>query len=185
MLIRLLVAFLPWILLDILSGPTLPRLKMAIIVCLIASIIFGYKTLLKGFILTWATLLFFIAAFILMVLFQNIWTAIYLGILANATLALVTWLSVLFKSPFTLQFAKQNVDRSVWHNPQFLQGNYIITSFWGIIFTYNLVINVLAKFKNWPSSVIELNLYTMIVLGIVVTLIYSKWARKKREQQTH
>ena len=124
-------------------------------------------------------------ALVLVVFLENRWFIMHLGILASTTLAAVTWGSVLLGVPFTLQFAKQNVDKSIWHLPEFIRSSNIITSFWGIVFTYNLLVNILAHHFQWRSLYIEINLYATIVIGITITLIYVHHAKKKRKHQQH
>ena len=58
-LVKFLLGFMPWLLFLFLSGSTLASLERSIIVSLLASVIFNFGELRKGFILQWGTLLFF------------------------------------------------------------------------------------------------------------------------------
>lgn len=60
MLKNIIQNFLPWILFFILAGSTQQQLNIAIIIAATTSIVFEYKALKKGFILSWGTLIFFI-----------------------------------------------------------------------------------------------------------------------------
>ena len=70
-----LLGFAPWILFLALSGPTLPALERAILVCLAASVTLGFGELRRGYILQWGTLVFFAACAVLVNVFKVVWVA--------------------------------------------------------------------------------------------------------------
>ena len=59
------------------------------------------------------------------------WILPGMGMLMYAVLALVTFGSILAKTPFTLQYAREMVDRALWENPVFNRVNVLMTGFWG------------------------------------------------------
>jgi tryptophan-rich sensory protein len=66
-----------------------------------------------------------------------------MGMLMYAALALVTFGSILAKTPFTLQYAREMVDYKLWENPVFIRVNVLMTGVWGRIFVINLILSYL------------------------------------------
>ncbi|MBE9175804.1 hypothetical protein IQ225_11720 [Synechocystis salina LEGE 06155] len=132
--LKLLLGFAPWLSFLIIAQGSLLRLKIGLIVALALSVVMGVTKLHRGLIL-WVGLAFFTAAAIAVVGFNNLWVAKHMGILANGALALGTWLSLALKRPFTLDYAKQHTDPSLWQHPVFIRTNVILTSVWGVAFT--------------------------------------------------
>ncbi len=181
--IKLLLAFAPWIIFGIIAGQSFFSLEIAIIISLGISVILGYKQMKKWYILPWVTLLFFILIFIAIVLMKNMWVVSHVGILSYMTLTIVTWGFLLIGYPFTLQYAKEEVDKSLWDNPTFIRTNQIITAFWGVIFLLDLGINYY-KFnhKGVGGLSFEVAGWILILMGIVFTVEYTKYVRKRRQQ---
>jgi hypothetical protein len=140
--LTLLLTFLPWIVFKvILLIPGFDELVMLKIGITVAAAICAYQTytgLNKG-IIAWGTMSFFGLSLIMVVGLTNVWYMLHLGIFSNGTLAVLTWLSVLFGNPFTLSYAKQFADPKVWDSPRFIHKNYMITAAWGMSFTIALV----------------------------------------------
>jgi hypothetical protein len=42
--------------------------------------------------------------------------------------------SLLVRQPFTLQYAREDAPREMWHEPHFLRANYVITWVWAMAF---------------------------------------------------
>ncbi|MGO8878637.1 MAG: hypothetical protein ACLQMS_03890, partial [Desulfomonilaceae bacterium] len=93
-ILSILLGFLPWIVFGAISGPSLFRLKAAIIAALALVLVMGYKQLSKGFILTWGSLFFFGFNLVMVVLFENLWVIKNLDILTNGSLAAIACLSI-------------------------------------------------------------------------------------------
>jgi hypothetical protein len=106
--LKLLLGFAPWLSFLIIAQGSLLRLKIGLIVALALSFVMGVAKLHRGLIL-WVGLAFFSSATIAVVGFNNLWVAKYMGILANGALALGTWLTLVLKRPFTLDYAKQQL----------------------------------------------------------------------------
>ena len=101
-----LLGFSPWILFGILAGSSLLRLDIAIVACLVLSLLVGFKQLKKGFLVAWGTLIFFVFALVSVVFMKNVWVAEHLDILVSITLAGIAWMSLAIKKPFALQYAR-------------------------------------------------------------------------------
>jgi hypothetical protein len=52
----------------------------------------------------------------------------------DAGLLLIVLVSLAVRQPFTIQYARQQVDPALWHSPKFIRTNYIITGAWAAAF---------------------------------------------------
>jgi carotenoid cleavage dioxygenase len=174
---NLIIGFLPWILYFIFLGPSRTEMDIAIIVGLIAFLVTGLTSLKKGYILNWTTLLFFLFMFVTVVWLNNDWIAEHAIFISNALLAVVTWGSILFGVPFTIQYAKQQVPPSKWKNPIFIYINQVLSIAWGITFT----LSALSYYAN-SSIIYRLLQEVPLIITILLTLYFPKWYRLKKMQ---
>lgn len=137
--LRLLLAFAPWIAFLTIAQGSLFRLKLGLAIALALSVALGFARLHRGVIL-WAGLIFFIGATVAIAAFDNIWTARHMGVLANSALAISSWLTIVIGKPFTLDYAREHTDPSLWNEPSFIRTNVIVTSLWATVFTTNAVL---------------------------------------------
>ena len=180
-LLKLLLAFAPWLAFLAIARGSVLNLKIGLAVALVLSVIMGVARLHRGVIL-WASLLFFVYATVAVVLLDDMWTARHMGILANGMLAASTWLTVALKKPFTLDYAREHVDPSLWNTPQFIRTNVVLTSVWGLVFTVNAIL-AWGKMEHLFLSDLgyELLSYTLLIATAVFTNWYPKHVRSKRE----
>ena len=104
---QLILAFAPWLSFLIIARDSLFRLKCGLLVALVLSIVMGIARLHRGVVL-WTGLLFFSYATVAVVLLNNMWTVQYMGVLANTALAVLAWLTIALKKPFSLDYAKEH-----------------------------------------------------------------------------
>jgi hypothetical protein len=179
-LLQLFLGFIPLILFVIFAGLSTANLAVAIIIFLVATIVLGYKDLRRGFILNWGTLIFFVFLFIVAVLMNNVWAATHAGILLTGLLAIIVWISLLSGHPFTMQYARLEVDRSHWQHPLFIRVNRIMTAFWGCILLASLGLSIYSSdhenVRGWIASVLQ---FGIILVGVLFTRYYPDWVRKK------
>jgi len=180
---KMILSFAPWIAFLIISGPSMFRLKLGIIVAAILVVVMGVTKLHRGVVL-WAGVLFFIYALISVVWLNNMWTVMHMGILANGTLAAGTWLTVLMGKPFTLDYAKEHTDPSLWNTPTFLKTNYVLTSAWGVVFLIG-VLNAWLKMLNLgvPNWVFEVSQYACMLGTMFFTNWYTAYVKRQRISQ--
>ncbi|MFE3452642.1 hypothetical protein ACFXJ8_27330 [Nonomuraea sp. NPDC059194] len=62
------------------------------------------------------------------------WLETYAGEVSNLALVLIAFGSMAVRMPFTLQYARERVDREHWDSPGFVRANYVITGVWGLAF---------------------------------------------------
>ena len=182
--IKLLLSFAPWLSFLIIAHGSMFRLELGLCVALGLSIIMGVLRLHRGIIL-WVGLAFFSAAAVLVIGFKNMWTVQYMGVLANSSLALGTWAGVVTGKPFTLEYAKDHTDPSLWSSPFFLRSNTIIASAWGGAFTCNALLAWLKMKQLFLSELAcELLSYTVLIGVAVFTQWYPAYLRGLREKST-
>jgi len=171
---KLLLAFAPWLSFLVIAHGSLFRLKIGLVVALLVSVVMGVARLHRGVIL-WAGLLFFSLTTVAVVVFESMWAARYMGILASGTLAASTWITVAFKRPFTLDYAREHTAPSLWHNPLFIRTNVILTSAWGTIFT----VNTLLAWGKMDHFVLSDLGYEILSYGLLIgTVAFTTWYPK-------
>lgn len=128
----------PWIFLAIFEGPGstawVASVALAIsVLFVIADRVRGRSLKLLGVV----DVLFFAGLLILHFVLDNdgqVWLEKWLGEIANITLVLIAVGSILFRIPFTLQYAREMVEPEFWNNPLFIRINYRITAVWALAF---------------------------------------------------
>jgi hypothetical protein len=177
-IINLFTSFLPWVALSVLASLYPP---LAIPAGLIFSL-FNYPKLLKGFILDWATLLFFAAVFIDYQIFKDRWLVQHMSTIATFYFVAISGISLLIHQPFTLQYAKLEVEKKLWNSPVFFRVNQIMTGVLGIIFLFMALANLYRTYFN-PS----LNQWIIWGAGIAAQILFidrfPKWYRKRFHHQ--
>jgi uncharacterized membrane protein len=182
----LLLGFMPWILFLFISGHSLSSLERSIIICFAAAIVFGFNDIRKGFILQWGTLLFFGFCFISLNLLKIVWVAIYMNILANGTLALIMWSSLLLGKPFVLQYARKDLPKERWNDPKIIRTCRLMTIIWGILMLLACAVSVFKITHQglYPESIYFDASLSIITGGIAFTIIYKHYKRRQRERNS-
>ncbi|WP_018704069.1 hypothetical protein [Anaeromusa acidaminophila] len=172
------LAFAPWISFKIIiSLPIMTQVVMIKTGIIIAAAICTYQAwigLHRGALL-WGGLLFFGFALITVPVMNNVWVMQHLGVLSHGTLASFTWASILLKRPFTMEYAKQRVDPSLWAEPSFIRKNNIITGVWGCAFAISFI-NAALKLTLFPAegALFEIIDNAMLLGAALFTSKYTK-----------
>jgi len=91
-----------------------------------------------------------------------------------AVFALVTWVTLFIGFPFTIQYAREQTPPEVWKEPLFMRLNVILTVVFGVVFTINAGLGVLAlKTGNLLMLGLLLPL-SLLVAAIVFSSRYPK-----------
>jgi hypothetical protein len=180
---KLMVAFAPWLAFLFIARDTPFRVKVGLVVALGLSVAMGVLRLHRGIIL-WVGLVFFSIAAVAVIACEDMWTLRHLGVLANGALAAGSWLTVLVGRPFTLDYAKEHVDPSLWSDPHFVASNMLITSIWATTFTINSAL-AFVKIKELGLSELgcELLSYGLLVATAAFTVWYPAHLRRDRPGQ--
>ncbi len=183
--LKLILAFAPWLAFLFIAHGSLFRLKLGLIIALVLSIGMGITRLHRGVIL-WVGLVFFTCATLAVIVFNNTWAVKYMGIIASGVLAVSTWLTVIFCKPFTMDYAKEHAEPSLWNSPMFIRTNMILTSAWGTTFTINAIL-AWGKMEHFilPESGYEIISYTVMLGTAAFTSWFPSYIRRKDENIIH
>lgn len=177
--LKLLLGFAPWIAFLFIAHGSLFRLKLGLLVAAGLTVVMALAKLHKGIIM-WLGIVFFTFATVAVVGFENIWTARHMGILANGALAAGTWVTLAVGRPFTLDYAREHTDPSLWNDPLFLRTNTTIAAAWGVAFTIGAGL-AYAKIQDTgqPEWVFEVANYAFMLSAIAFTSWYPVVVRRK------
>ncbi|MEU8778318.1 hypothetical protein [Streptomyces sp. NPDC048606] len=174
------IGMAPWIVFSLLVGPG--RFEIAVGLALaaaVALVVLG-RVVHRGSswkLLEVADVVFFAAMTVVGILASAgtlRWLETYAGEVANITLTLIAFGSIAVGMPFTLQYAREQVDPSLWHEPGFLRANRVITAVWGLAFLVAALAGafgdlVLRNPNNiWTGWIIQ-------ILAIVAALRFTVW----------
>jgi all-trans-retinol 13,14-reductase len=81
--------------------------------------------------------------------------------------AIVTWTTLLIGFPFTIQYAREQTPPEVWKHPLFMRLNVILTVVFGLMFTVNAGLGVLALMTG-HLLVLGLLLPIMLLISAIV-----------------
>jgi glucan phosphoethanolaminetransferase (alkaline phosphatase superfamily) len=187
-IITLLTAFVPWIAFTLVAeaplGNPLMALTLAFIVGIVLTVLTSYRQLLKGYILSVITIVFFVVFFILIIGLKQYWLANYISVLSMLILTIVCWATMLFHFPFTLQYSREGVEPERANSAPFMRVNYIITAVWGIAFTLGFAIDAFLLLLPEPGLMFWDNLkWVFMVIAIVFTVWYPEYVHKQRALQ--
>ena len=184
---KFLFGFLPWILFLLLPTNSWDQLRGVVVICLATSVIFGWKELRKGFILQWASLLFFLFCVISFYGFSWIWLAQNMGVIANSFLIGVIWLTILIGKPFTLQYARAELPQEKWHDEGLIRSCRFIAIFWGILLSFTTAFSIFRTFYPiaLPDSFYFYLSLFCIIIGTFYTTFYKRKQREQREAAEH
>ncbi len=178
---RMLLTFSPWIAFLIIANGSMLRLKLGIIVASVLTVIMVVTRLHRGVIM-WVGIIFFLYALVTVVLLDNMWTVRYMAVMANGALAMGTWVGIILKRPFTLEYAHESTDPSLWKDPLFLRSNYLLTATWAVVFSINAAIawqrTILPVMSGWAYETIS---YALLALAMLLSTWYPQHVRRQRE----
>ncbi|WP_244291153.1 hypothetical protein [Streptomyces subrutilus] len=174
------VGMAPWIVFSLLVGPGRFEIAVGIALATAVTLIALSRVVNRGS--TWkllelADVVFFAALAVVGATASQgtlRWLETYAGEVANVTLVVIAFGSLAVGLPFTLQYAREQVDPALWHTPAFLRTNYVITAVWGLAFLVAALAGaygdlVLRNPNNiWTGWIIQ-------ILAIVAALRFTAW----------
>jgi hypothetical protein len=88
--------------------------------------------------------------------------------------AIVAWITLAVRSPFTLQYTRPKTPTALWDNPDFLRMNRHMTTVWAVIFTLGSVLGeVVRKYGN-PQLFGLIVPTAAMVFGAVFSWLYPR-----------
>jgi uncharacterized membrane protein len=97
--------------------------------------------------------------------------------LVNVTLMAIAWGSLLVGTPFTIQYAREQVAPELWHSPAFVRVNQCITAVWGLNFFLCALIALYRQLSGNPDLAWK---YAWLALGLLAVLFsayFPAWYR--------
>ncbi len=177
-MLRLVIGFLPWIILGVFGeSHLLPALVVAFIVAAATSV----RQWLRGNpkVLDTVTVGFFAIMVVGIVIFRWWVLAIYMSLLVNLTLTAIAWGSLALGSPFTIQYARDEVPREHWDSPIFLRINQYITAVWGIDFLLSTVVTVIHQATGASGFLIHNAWVVFAIPAVIFTVYFPPWYRRR------
>lgn len=175
----MLLSFAPWIAFLVIADSSLFRLKLGIIVAAVLTVVMAVTRLHRGVIM-WVGIMFFLYALAAVVLLDNMWTVRHIGFLANAALAVGVWMGIVLKRPFTLEYAREYTDPSLWDSPLFLRINYLLTEMWAVVFSINATVawqrSVRPVVPGWAYDTVS---YGLLVSAMFISTWYPQYVRRR------
>jgi hypothetical protein len=106
----------------------------------------------------------------------------YSQVIASGALAIISYLSVLFGHPFTVDYAKEKTPPELWGTPLFKHVNVVLTLVWGTIFGLCALLGIAAVHATSKGAADWFNWYLpiiLIVVGFKFNARYPEMARKR------
>jgi hypothetical protein len=88
--------------------------------------------------------------------------------------AAVTWVTLLIGFPFTIQYARERAPREVWDHPLFMRLNIILTVVFGLIFTVNAGLGVIALMTGHLLTIGLVLPMSLLIAAMVFSVQYPK-----------
>jgi hypothetical protein len=98
--------------------------------------------------------------------------------LSLAWLALIAWVSLAVRRPFTLGIARQSTPREMWTNPVFYRVNATITAVWAATFTAISIATAVVHLTH-AGTVATLAVYAGYLIPVVFTRRYPSIVRAR------
>jgi hypothetical protein len=97
----------------------------------------------------------------------------------------VTWGSILAGAPFSLQYAREATPPGLWDTPVFLRVNQTISVVWGVAFTANIVLVVMAMNSRFNPMLIGVGApLLMMTASTIFTSWYTRISRERMQPAT-
>ena len=99
-------------------------------------------------------------------------------LVVDGGLMIIALVSMLIGSPFTLDYAREQVPEEFWHTPLFLRTNYIITGVWVLAFGAMTAADAAATFSaHFPLALDVATSLAALALAVVFTSRYPAYVR--------
>ncbi len=174
---KIVLGFIPWIAYFALIG--IADIQTAIIVALGTGCVLGFRELRKGFVLPWGTVIFFLLLLGIRIFNPTNWLLIHADLPANSALAVIALASLAINKPFTLQYAREQVDKGLWDVPGFLHSNQILTAVWSLGFCICTMGSILHIYGMIGDGMYQILSYAPFVFIIWFTLRFPDWYRQR------
>ncbi|MDD5680018.1 MAG: hypothetical protein PHI59_02120 [Candidatus Omnitrophica bacterium] len=173
------ITFIPWLLFWLLL--ILHKAEPAAVMGCIASLAIVITNSVKGKSIKpmqVMTLLFFIVLSVRAIFSDLEQHWLWMRIANMLYLALIALISILLKQPFTLQYAREQVPKKMWQDPEFIKTNYIVSWAWFFVFIACLIIPVSRLFGFNPPRALG---SAFSIVSVLAVSKFSEWYAKRRK----
>lgn len=129
--------------------------------------------------LEYGTILFFAGLSVLAFARPDSGLKMYGSALSQGWLALIAWVSIVVRRPFTMGIARRMAPPEVWHTPLFRRINIVLTAAWALSFTLTAIAQAVASAQGWNVIVSIALQIAGFVLPIRFTAAYPERARAR------
>lgn len=134
--------------------------------------------------LEYGTIVFFAALGILAFTQPDSGLKSYGSALSMGWLALIAWVSIAVRRPFTLGFARRMAPPEVWDTPLFRRINVVLTAAWASSFTLTAIAQAAVSALGWSVVVSILIQLAGFILPVRFTAAYPERARARFVQES-
>lgn len=100
------------------------------------------------------------------------WPIAVVRLRVDAGLLLIVIVSMLIRQPFTIQYAKEQVDPAFWSRPEFIRTNYLISGVWGLAFLVMVIADIVMAYVPSLSRSFGIGL---TIVAIVAAVKFTSW----------
>jgi hypothetical protein len=105
-------------------------------------------------------------------------------LIVDAGFLALALVSMAFRNPLTLEYAREQAPRELWQTRRFLLTNYALTAFWAVAFGCMSAADALANFhKNLPPAFEAAVSLVVLLVAVGLTARYPAHLRR-RERET-
>ncbi len=177
------LSFLPWIVFWVLSGRENYQIAAAASVVTVVFLCIRDIQKRNIKILDVGTLLFFVFLMLVAYTSEAAWIDNHAAPLSSAALFLIALTSILMKKPFTLQYAREQVEPKFWYSSVFYSTNLTISWVWCIAFAIMAVTSYIIVLNY--HTVIDRVIYILTFVGAVkFTAWYPDYVKKKMKNES-
>jgi uncharacterized membrane protein len=177
-MLQMVIGFLPWIILAVLGNQWF---EPALLLALAAAAVTTVRQFLSGSpkILDTVTFAFFVFVTVGVIGFG--WTVLgtYMTLLVNVTLTAIAWGSLLAGTPFTIQYAREQVPQEFWRSPLFIRINQVITAVWGLAFFLSALVSLYRHVTGDTDLAAQYAWILFLVGAALFTAYFPGWYRAR------
>jgi hypothetical protein len=100
------------------------------------------------------------------------WSVIGVRLRVDAGLLVIVLITMALGRPFTLQYAREKVERELWSSPEFIRTNYVITAAWASAFALMVIAELALLYV--PALPRRVGIITIIV-ALVGAVKFTGW----------
>jgi intracellular septation protein A len=100
------------------------------------------------------------------------WTILEGRLAVDLGLLVMVLGSIIARRPFTLQFAREEVPKEYWANPQFIATNYRISAAWALAFLVLVLADIVMAF--YPAIPLWIGI-AVTILALACAIWFTRW----------